>query len=224
MIADSGHSHALRGLSFLYIFGCGGSGRETAWLAEEVCGSQTTISFVVDQARYLCTPVNGFAVQLLSDIKRSPNTGFVAAIGDRHFRHTAVTECIRAGLVPVALVHPHVRVSRWVEIGDGSIICAGSVLTTNIAIGSHTQINVGCTVSHDVRIGDFSTLSPGVHICGHVNVGNDVFIGAGACVINGTTDAPLEIGDGATIAAGACVTRSVAPQTLVAGVPAVLKR
>jgi acetyltransferase-like isoleucine patch superfamily enzyme len=88
----------------------------------------------------------------------------------------------------------------------------------------HVHINIGCTVSHDSRIDDFATLSPGSHISGHVHVGPDVFIGTGACIINGSEDEPLTIGAGAVVAAGACVTRPVEAGTMVAGVPAVTKR
>ncbi|PLX38259.1 MAG: acetyltransferase [Hyphomicrobiales bacterium] len=48
-----------------------------------------------------------------------------------------------------------------------------------------------------------------------VAIGNDVWIGHGATVMPGVT-----VGDGAVIGSGAVVTRSVAPYTIVAGVPA----
>jgi len=49
----------------------------------------------------------------------------------------------------------------------------------------------------------------------HVTVGNDVWIGAGAMVLDG-----VKIGDGAIVAAGAVVTTDVAPYAVVGGVPA----
>ena len=90
--------------------------------------------------------------------------------------------------------------SNLLEIGSGSIIAPGCTLTTNIVIGRHVHINIGCTVSHDARIDDFATLSPGAHISGHVHIGSDVFIGTGACIINGSEGAPLIIGAGAVVA------------------------
>jgi phosphonate metabolism protein (transferase hexapeptide repeat family) len=48
-----------------------------------------------------------------------------------------------------------------------------------------------------------------------VRVGNDVWCGHGVTILPGVT-----VGDGAVVAAGAVVTKSVAPYTIVAGVPA----
>jgi len=48
-----------------------------------------------------------------------------------------------------------------------------------------------------------------------VTVGNDVWIGANACVLRGVT-----IGEGAVVGAGAVITHNVPPYTIVAGNPA----
>lgn len=122
------------------------------------------------------------------------------------------------------LVHSRVEMSPLVSIGKGTIICANTVLTCNVAIGNYVQINVACTVSHDVVIDDYSTLSPGVNVAGNVCIGRRVFVGINACFINGSAQEPLIIGDDAVIAAGACVTQSVEANAMVAGVPAVRKR
>lgn len=50
-------------------------------------------------------------------------------------------------------------------------------------------------------------------------IGNDVWIGANAIIMDG-----VRIGDGAIIAAGSIVTKDVQPYTIVAGVPAVIKK
>jgi len=208
----------------LFVFGAGGSGREVAWLVEQTWGDRVRVRFLVDDPRYLSSRVNGCEVTLLSDVTFDPAARFVVALGDSAARRR-VAEAIRAlGGRATAIVHPRVEMSRWVEIGEGSIVCAGTVVTTNIRIGCHVHVNVGCTLSHDVVIGDFATISPGVHVAGHVRIGQDVFVGTGATVINGSAGAPLVIGDGAIVAAGACVITPVEAGAFVAGVPAVRKR
>ena len=139
-------------------------------------------------------------------------------------RRRAAAACAGAGLKPAQMVHPRVEMSRYVLLGDGCVVCAGCVLTTDVTLGAHVHVNLDCTIGHDVVIGDYATLSPGVHISGNVQIGQDVFIGTGVNIINGKAGAPLVIGDGAVIAAGACVTKSVEPGALMAGVPAVRKR
>ncbi len=117
-------------------------------------------------------------------------------------------------------MHPRVECSRWVEIGEGAVICAGNILTVNIVLGRHLQINLDCTIGHDVVMGDFTTLAPGVHVSGWVHCGQRVYMGTGAVILNGTEDSPLTIGDDAVVGAGAVVTRSVPPGVTVVGVPA----
>ena len=48
-----------------------------------------------------------------------------------------------------------------------------------------------------------------------VNIGEDVYIGAGAIILEGT-----HVGEGSVIGAGSVVTKDVPPYTVVVGVPA----
>ncbi|GAB3026897.1 acetyltransferase [Oleiagrimonas citrea] len=224
MNASRNRSDALSpGFSRLCIFGAGGFGREVAWLARQTWGKNVDLLFAVDDARFLCDEVNRIPVELLANLKPDEDFRFLVAIGAPDARRIAARSCREAGMRAARLVHPRAETSEHVELGLGTIICAGNILTTNISVGEHVHINLACTIGHDVRIGDFTTISPGCHISGHVHIGSNVFIGTGANIINGVSDAPLTIGDGAIVAAGACVTRSVEPDSMVAGVPAVPK-
>lgn len=82
-----------------------------------------------------------------------------------------------------------------VTIGDGSFI-------------GHRV--VFATLNHDLCPSKRSTLHPKP-----ITLGANVWVGASATILPGVT-----IGDGAVVAAGAVVTRDVAPNTVVAGVPA----
>lgn len=207
----------------LHVFGAGGAGREIAWLAEQCWGKSVMVDFVIDLPDHPMQPVNGYRIQQLADVLPDESAAFVVAVGDPLARRRLAGRCSAVPLNAATLVHPRAEISESVTLGSGTIVCAGTDLTTNVSVGAHTYINLHCSVSHDSVLGDFVTLSPGVTICGHVRVGNDVFVGAGATIINGSAERPLIIGDRARIAAGACVTQAVAADARVAGVPAVAK-
>jgi len=117
------------------------------------------------------------------------------------------------------------------RIGRGTYIAGGRVQSCDIgsfcSIGPRTRIGglgrhpTDWISTHPVF---FSPLAQaGLTFCDRpyfdelvrVRVGNDVWIGAGALVLDG-----VSIGDGAIVAAGAVVVRDVEPYSIVGGIPA----
>jgi len=117
-------------------------------------------------------------------------------------------------------------------IGTGIISQKGK----GISIGNNTGINAGAYLGGQggIEIGDNVIIGPGVQVFSEnhnfsdlninikdqgvsrdgVVIQNDCWIGAGAIILAGVT-----IGSGCVIAAGSVVTRSVANDSVVAGVP-----
>lgn len=105
-----------------------------------------------------------------------------------------------------------------VDIGDHSTL-VGVIVATNamVRIGSY------CFIAHEVVIADTAAAAPpppnaavtvgAKH--GSVVLGDDVWIGAGAVLLQGA-----RIGDGAIVGAGAVVDFEVPPLAIVAGNPA----
>jgi sugar O-acyltransferase (sialic acid O-acetyltransferase NeuD family) len=184
------------------------------------------VCFIDDDREIQAGAVNGIPVLSLdSAYGRFPEAKVAFGIGAPKTRQWAVEKAEGVGFGFETIIHPSVQYSDTVHFGAGVAVCAGSILTTNIAVGQHVQINLSCTIGHNVLIDEYATLSPGVHVSGFVRIGKRVFIGTGAVIINGTDERPLTIGDDVVIAAGACVTRSIGPALLVGGVPAkVLKK
>ena len=206
------------------VYGGGGFGREVAWLVQS-CNVETDIHqvvcFIDDNEAVHGSTLNGIPVVGLEEAQsRFPDACVVGGVGTPRVRQCLMEKAGEAGFNFATIIHPRVERSRWIEIGSGTVICAGNILTTNIVLGRHVQINLDCTIGHDVVMGDYATLAPGVHISGCVHLGQRVYIGTGAVVINGTQDDPIVIGDDVVIGAGACVVKSVPSGLTVVGVPA----
>ncbi len=208
----------------ILIYGAGGFAREVAWLIESCQGGEQALNvagFIDDNALNQGQVINELEVFSLEKAKeRFPDAFFTVAIGSSQLREKLTEKAIQIGLKEITLVHPRVEASRFVEYGEGTVVCAGSMLTTNIKLGRGVQINLNCTVGHDVVMEDFVTLAPGVCVSGCVHIKRGAYIGTAVSIINGTIDKPLIIGEGAVIGAAACVTRDIPAGVTAVGIPA----
>jgi sugar O-acyltransferase (sialic acid O-acetyltransferase NeuD family) len=208
----------------LLIFGAGGFGREVAsWAGRARWRDEgfAAVAFIDDNAA--AAELNGRPVLGLAEAAaRHPGAYVIVTVGDPRLRERLIGKALEAGLVATApLIHPNVEYDHdWIDFADGVVVCAGSILTVNIAVAEHAQINLDCTVGHDAVIGAYSTLSPGVHISGNVTLEPYSFMGTGAVTVNGLPGQPLRIGEGAVVGAGAVVTKDVPAGVTVTGVPA----
>lgn len=205
----------------LYIIGAGGFGREVAWLVERinaVTPKWNLIGFIDDDKSLRGRleggyPIVGDCTYLLN---LTQETWCVCAIGAAQTRRMVIEKLKNnENLKFATLVDPSVLISNRVTIGEGSIICAGTILTVDIQIGRHAIINLDCTVGHDGVINDFVTMYPSVNVSGNVNVGECVELGTGAQIIQGKN-----IGKGSIIGAGAVVIRDIPNACTAVGNPA----
>lgn len=113
-------------------------------------------------------------------------------------------------------IHPTAQIhDENVEIGEGSIICANVIITTNVKLGKHTHLNISTSVSHDCVIGDFFTASPSVTICGNETIGDRVFFGAKSCIKE-----KLTVCDDVVIGLNSGVIRDIIEPGVYVGTPA----
>lgn len=206
------------------IYGAGGFAREVAWLVQ-ACNTSVpqyqVVCFVDDNLAHHGKVLNNIPIMDLNSARdQFPMAKMVGGIGSPATRERVMRKSAATGFEFETIIHPRIEQSEWIEVGTGTVICAGNILTTNIVLGQHVQINLDCTIGHDVIMGDFTTLAPGVHVSGCVHFGKRVYVGTGAVIINGTQEEPIMIGDDAVIGAGACVTKSVPPSITVVGIPA----
>ncbi|AYB34145.1 acetyltransferase [Chryseolinea soli] len=201
----------------LLIYGAGGLGREVLSLAR-AAGGFKPIGFL-DDAIAPRTAINDLRVLGSVEVLEAFHDPIhlILALGDPVSKAAVAQRIDPARVVFPVLKHPSVILQDEyaIQIGVGSILCAGSVLTNDIVLGKHVLLNLNCTVGHDSRIGDCSSIMPGVNIAGQVTIGEAVLVGAGANIKN-----RVHIGDRSKIGMGAAVIRDIGPGVTAVGVPA----
>lgn len=205
-------------LSALVIVGAGRHGRELASYLADADHHGALLGFI-DETK----PAGEFGTSRVLGgfemagrlLQRHGRVFYITAVGDNRSRQRLAALADAAGLTPWTLRHPSAQVGLECEIGAGSCLAAGTVLTRGISIGRHCVVNVGVTISHDCRIDDFVNLTPGATICGDAHLQEGCYIGPGATVID-----KVSIGAWTTVGAGAVVIDSLPAGVLALGTPA----
>lgn len=201
----------------LFIYGAGGLGREIVSLVRNA-GDWEPVGFI-DDATPKDKLIKGLKViggiEALKFIDGPRN--IVLAMGDPIVKQRLVQTLVPYAAHYPVLIHPTavLQDTASILIGEGSIIAAGCILTTDINVGSHVLVNLNSTIGHDARIGDYTSVMCGVNIAGEVTIGDSVMVGSGACILNRIT-----IGNKSRVGMGAAVVKDVAPDITVVGVPA----
>ncbi|MDD6291419.1 MAG: acetyltransferase [Lachnospiraceae bacterium] len=203
----------------LYIIGAGGFGREVAWLVERINANnpEWTIKGFIDDNEWIWgVEYDGYKVLGGSEyLKRCENAYAVCAVGSAKTRKAIIEKYDNSNIKYATLIDPSVILSDSVDIGEGSIICAGTIITVDITIGKHVIINLDCTIGHDSILNDFVTLYPSVNVSGNVKIGVGVELGTGMQIIQGKN-----IGANTILGAGSVVTSYVPNNCTAVGVPA----
>ena len=205
----------------LIILGASGFGREVAWLTERINDNTPTwnlLGFMDDSEDMQGKIINGYKVLgKTADIKKYSDAYFVVAVGSSKIREKIVNnmKAVNPNVKFGTLIDPSVVISSLVTIGEGTIICAHSIITVNIAIGSHVIINLDCTIGHDAVLHNYVTLNPSVNVSGNTDIGHATEFGTGSQIIQGKSVSDYNI-----IGAGAAVIRDIKEPGTYVGVPA----
>ena len=107
-----------------------------------------------------------------------------------------------------------------VKYEDGIVLSPFVTIGSNVNIGKHFHANLYSFVEHDCIIGDFVTFATGVKCNGNVIIEDNVFIGSGSIIINGSEKEKIIIGKNTIIGAGTVIINSLKPNSKFVGVPA----
>ena len=207
----------------IVIFGAGDLAREVAFLIRELnrrTEGWNLLGFVVEDRDLFGKKVCGYPIIEGVQALRRERYGGAAAIGVGipaiAYRITDQIRVARLNMTFPVLIHPSV-IADWdnLMLGQGVIVCAGCVLTTQISLGDFTFVNLGCTIAHDVKTGVHSIINPQASISGGVTLDDYVYIGSNAVIME-----DKHIGKGAQVSIGAVVSTDVEPWTVVGGNPA----
>lgn len=201
----------------ILVWGCGGHGREVFHLCRQL---GVEVAGALDERPFM-KGVEVDGVPVLGDIGdaiqfRDRLPVFCAGVGDPALRKRLVSKTREAGFAfSDPLIHPGVCFSGLNQIGPGSMVAEGSILTVNIRIGAHVIVNRSVNIGHDCVISDFATLSPAATLSGNVTLEEGVYLGT----CSGVRE-KLRLGSWSVVGGGAFVIRDVAPDAFVLGVPA----
>ena len=189
------------------IIGAGGFGREIYWSLTE--SERQDVMFFVDDEYY-----NGGELTLPLSKFDPKEYEVVVAVANPKDRFDIIQ---RLPIETKYFTHVHSSVQihdKKVEIGEGSIICAGTIITTNIKIGKHAHLNLHTTIGHDCEIGDYFTTAPGAKISGNCKIYDCVYVGTNASIKQ-----KLTIHSFTTIGSNAAVVKDIQEPGVYAGVP-----
>lgn len=202
------------------IFGGGGFGREVKMLIDQINGVNHEYELIgyFDDGLPIGSTIGKYSVLGgINELNNFPEEIYLVFSIAKPQVKVKLLKLINNDKVKYPkLIHPSCFIGEDnVNIGEGTIICAGTLITVDINIGKHVILNLGCTIGHDTVIGSFSSFMPSVNISGEVVIGESVYCGTGAKIIN-----QLEIGNETIIGAGAVVSKTLPPYCTAVGIPA----
>lgn len=205
----------------IVIIGAGSFGREVAQLIDDINMDKKTwnlLGFIDETAGKHGTAINSNIVLGSFDWlkkNRSDRLFAICAVGSPRDKYSIIKKVSDYGLNYANLIHQDAKLSKFVELGHGNIICSNSFISVNVKIGNHVSVNPGCGIGHDVLIGDYSSLYWNVVLSGNVNIGEGCELGSKSDVIP-----KRNVGGWSIIGAGAVVTEDVPDNCTAVGVPA----
>ncbi len=204
------------------VYGASGFGKEVMPLVRQQFPTFSKEQFAFIDDGQAGATLNGYPVISYIDFISKPtdHKAITIAIANSVVREKLVSLLEKDGIQHLAVQATNTVILDEVEIGEGSLLCPFTCLTSNIKIGKFFHANIYSYVAHDCVIGDYVTFAPGAKCNGNIHIEDHAYIGTGAVIKQGTPEKPLVIGKGAVVGMGAVVTKSVPAGVTVVGNPA----
>ena len=139
---------------------------------------------------------------------------YVCCIGNAKTKSKIVDHLNSFKVKYASAIHPTVVISEYSKVGDGTVITAGNIITTNVLIKNHIIINLSCTIGHKSVIEDYCTINPAVNISGDTILHEGAYIGTNATILE-----KISIGRYSIIGGGALVNKNIPDNVTAVGIP-----
>lgn len=110
------------------------------------------------------------------------------------------------------------HVSKYAELGEGTVIMHHAFVNAGAKIGDNCIINTFVNIEHDAEVGNQCHISTGTMVNGECKIGENCFIGSQSVCAN-----CIEISSDIIVGAGSVVRKSICMKGIYAGNPAILK-
>ena len=115
-----------------------------------------------------------------------------------------------------SLVASDASVSKFSDIGKGTVIMHKAVVNADARIGLGCIINTMANIEHDTMIGNYCHISTGAMINGECRIGDRTFIGSGVVISN-----DISVASDCIVAGASFVRKSINQSGIYAGNPAI---
>lgn len=160
-------------------------------------------------------PVGAPIIGTIAAYEPRPTDVVLVAVGSPRIRRRVANDLAQRGARFATFVADSSSLGDRVQLGEGTVICPGVLISSDVTISKHAHINMGCTVGHDAHVGEFVTMSPACNLGGGVEVAESAFLGAGVTVLP-----RMKIGKRTLLGAGAVVIEEIPGGVKAVGNPA----
>lgn len=165
-------------------------------LSYEIIGTDSDIPAYVDKAEFVIT------------------VGFIKNPSTRIKLYNKIKE---AGGQLASIVASTAYVSKYAEIGEGTVVLHQAFVNAGAKVGKNVILNTATNIEHDSEIRDHCHISTGAMVNGECKVGERCFIGSQSVLANCIT-----VGDDIIVGAGSFVRKSISEKGIYSGNPAIL--
>ena len=204
----------------IVIIGAGGVGKEVAWIIEqinEITPTYKILGFIDDDKTKFNTEIIGYKV--MGDLNYLKEINYeekiIVAIANYKVKKMIVESLNDLDISFPIIKHPSLKLHKSVDIGEGSILYEGSIISPNVKIGKHVIVSPKCGIGHDSIIEDYVSLLWNVNISGNDFIEEGILFGSGATLIQNKRVKKESI-----IGAGAVIVKDITKTGIYKGIPA----